>query len=314
MHQPAVRPGDRGGDPPGGQGGRQGEHPAGERLAQAEDVRGGAGGGAGEQVPGAAEAGGDLVGDEQQAPLIADPAQPGDGGVVVEAHPAGALHHRLHDHRGDLRGDRGVDGGEVGVDLPRPGAAVRGPGREDLGGDGAAPQGVHAAVGIADAHRGAGVAVVAAAPGHQPGALRVPGGALVLQGHLHRDLHGHRSGVGEEDPVQVGFDQVEQPADQPHRRRVGEPAEHDVAHPAQLGVRGGGEPGVAVAVRHRPPGAHRVDELPAVGQPQPGALGGDHGQRGRRGGQRPVGVPDVRGVEGGEIGRGSWSGHGPQRN
>ena len=75
---------------------------AGERLAEAEDVRRHAGVLAGEQPPGAPEARGDLVGDQQH---VVPTAELRDGAQVirrVEPHAARALHDRLEDHGGDL--------------------------------------------------------------------------------------------------------------------------------------------------------------------------------------------------------------------
>ena len=78
----------------------------------------------------------------------------------------------------------------------------------------AAPQRVHAAVRVADAHRAEGVAVVAAAPGQQPVLGRASARPLVLQAHLDRDLDRHRAGVGEEDVLEPGRGDVDEPPGQ----------------------------------------------------------------------------------------------------
>ena len=80
--------------------------PAGQRLADAHDVRRDAGVVGGEQLAGPAEAGGDLVEDQQHVVGQAQLAQHVQVARVVEAHAAGALHHRLDDHRGQLVGVR----------------------------------------------------------------------------------------------------------------------------------------------------------------------------------------------------------------
>ena len=149
----------------GGEHGGEGEHASGERLADAEDVRGDPCCGGGEQVAGASETGGDLVGDEQDAVGVADPSDAGDEGMVVEAHASGTLDHRLDDDGGDGVVDVALEDLQIALDLPVTAAADRRGGREDLSGEGACPQGVHATVGVADGHRAEGVAVVSGAPG-----------------------------------------------------------------------------------------------------------------------------------------------------
>ena len=52
------------------------------------------------------------------------------------------------------------------------------------------------------------------------------------------------------------------------RGRVREPAEHHVAHGAELVADRGVEDGMAVAVHGRPPRRHAVDELTPVGEAQ----------------------------------------------
>ena len=71
----------------------------------------------GEQLAGAAEAGGDLVEDQQHVVAGADLPQVGQVPRVVEAHTARALHDRLDDHRGELVGVLGqllLEGRAVG--------------------------------------------------------------------------------------------------------------------------------------------------------------------------------------------------------
>ena len=58
----------------------------------------------GEQLAGAAEAGGDLVEDQQHVVAVADVAQVGQVPRVVEPHAARALHHGLDDHGGQFVG------------------------------------------------------------------------------------------------------------------------------------------------------------------------------------------------------------------
>jgi hypothetical protein len=281
------------------QGGGQAEVAAGERLADAHDVRADPGVVRGEQFPGAAEAGRDLVEDQQHPVTPADLAQITQITRVVKAHAAGALHHRFDDHRGQLVGmpgqllleRRAVAGVVIAWHL-------RG---EHLGGQDVGPQRVHAAVGIADAHRRERVAVVAAPPGHQPVFAGQAAAAPVLQRHLHRDFHRHRPGVTEEDRLQPGGGDVHQQLGQPGRRFVGEATEHDVIHRAELGGHRRVQNRVAVTVDRGPPGAHGIehlDRLAVADQRQPGAAGADgHHGRDCLGADGAVGVPHVGGVD-----------------
>ena len=81
----------------GAQGGGHAEVATGQRFADAHDVGADAGVIGGEQLTGSAESGGDLVEDQQHVVASADLPQIGQVARVVEAHPAGALDHRLDD-------------------------------------------------------------------------------------------------------------------------------------------------------------------------------------------------------------------------
>ena len=75
---------------------------AGQRLADAHDVGRDPRPLGGEQGAGAAEAGRDLVEDQQQAVLVGDLAEHAQALGGVGVHAAGALQHRLDDDRGQL--------------------------------------------------------------------------------------------------------------------------------------------------------------------------------------------------------------------
>lgn len=68
------------------------------------DVRAHPGVVGGEQRAGAAEAGGDLIEDQQHLVTAADVPQVVQIARVVKTHTARTLHDRLHDHRGQLAG------------------------------------------------------------------------------------------------------------------------------------------------------------------------------------------------------------------
>ena len=93
---------------------RQRHVAAGEALGEAEQVRRDALLLAGEHRPGAAEAGRDLVADQQHAVAVAELAHRAQVARRVDDHPGGALHQRLDDHRGDLLLVHGEDARQVG--------------------------------------------------------------------------------------------------------------------------------------------------------------------------------------------------------
>ena len=163
--------------------------------------------------------------------------------------------------------------------------------REHLARQHVAPQGVHPAVGVAHAHRAERVAVVAAAPGHQPVLARTSARALVLEAHLDRDLDRHRARVGEEHVLEPRRRDLDEGAGQVDRGRVGEAAEHHVAHGAELVADRRVEDGMGVPVHGRPPRRHAVHQLPPVGEAQPHPLGGDDRKRRHERGHRRVRVP-----------------------
>ena len=83
---------------------RQRQIAAGQRLAEAHHIRRDTRVFGREQRARTAEAGRDLVEDEQHAVRVARLAQHPQIRGGVEPHPARALHHGLHDHRGQLVG------------------------------------------------------------------------------------------------------------------------------------------------------------------------------------------------------------------
>ena len=291
--------GDPAGDPRGAQRGGHRQVPAGQRLADAHDVGRDARVLRGEELPRPAEPGGDLVEHQQHVVGQAQFAQHVQVAGVVEAHAACTLHDGLDDHRGQLVG--------MCLDQPRQLRDVvlleRGRGRsgEHLPRQHVAPERVHATVRVADAHRAEGVAVVAAAPGHQPVLGRAPPRPLVLQTHLDRDLDRDRAGVAEEDVLEPGGGDVDEEPGQLDGRTVREAAEHHVAHRAELVAHRGVEHGMAVAVDRRPPRRHPVDQLAPVGEPQPHPLRRHDRQRRHGCRHRRVGVPDVRAVGGQQV-------------
>ena len=85
--------------------------------------------------------------------------------MIVKTHAPGSLHHRLDDHRGNLAIHGVFYHLQVVFSLLRARTPRGGRGHKDLFFHRSAPQRMHAAVGIAHAHRLKSVAVVARTPG-----------------------------------------------------------------------------------------------------------------------------------------------------
>ena len=175
--------------------GRQREVAAADPLAQADDVgpEVGAGPLRGEQLPGAPEASGHLVADQQHAVLPTGSAHPGQIARVSDQDARGPLDQRLDDH-GRQRVGIGGDGGHRLV----------GPARCGVSGGAYhwEPQRIeHAGAesAVTDRQRPDGVPVIGVAQGEESG---VPGLAAVdpvLEGHLEGLLHCHCTVGGEGD-------------------------------------------------------------------------------------------------------------------
>jgi hypothetical protein len=236
---------------------RQRHISAGERLADAHHVRGDPCVLGGEQCAArAAEAGRDLVEDQQHVVLVAQLAQSTDVGRRIEVHPAGALHDRLRDRRRQLacvrleqRRRLRVPGGVHRGDVE---AAGR-PRREQLLPQRPGEQMVHPAHRVAHRHRPERVPVVPTAQRQQPLLLGTPARALELQRHLDGDLDADRAGVGEEDVLHALRRQLDEPTGQLDRGRMREAAEHHVRHLPELLLHGRVEPWMTVAVDRAPP-------------------------------------------------------------
>mmetsp|Transcript_6064 Transcript_6064/g.24216 ORF Transcript_6064/g.24216 Transcript_6064/m.24216 type:complete len:373 (+) Transcript_6064:1199-2317(+) len=165
-----------------------------------------------ERVAGAAEAGDDLIEDQQDAVLVADLAQPLQIALRRNQH-AGGAGHRLDDDGGDGRGV--VQRHEALQVVGKLGAVLGHADRERIArrvmrvadvvhaGQQAAE---HLAVGHHAADRDAAEvhAVVAALAADEPGAARLAAHAVVGDGHLQGGLDRLGAGVGEEHAVQPG--------------------------------------------------------------------------------------------------------------
>ena len=84
-----------------------------------------------------------------------------------------------------------------------------------------------------------------------------------------------------------------QPLGQHERRLMRQSAEHHMRHRGELSLDGLADMRMVVPVAGAPPGRDAIDQLAAVGQDDPAALGPDHGQRRRRHLHLAIRQPDV---------------------
>ena len=191
---------------------------------------------AGEQLAGAAKAGGNFIGDQQHVRCITQRPDLAEVFRGIETHASGSLDNRLQDNRGDLimMGlDQASEAGDVAV-LP---VRIIGYGRcigEELLGKNLREKMMHARIGIADRH-GAGRVTVVAAPDRQHLLLaRAPLGGPVLDRHLHGNLDTHGPGVTEEHLFERLRGQSDKTCRQFCGRAMSQTAEHDVRHAVEL--------------------------------------------------------------------------------
>ncbi|MNM38091.1 hypothetical protein D3C81_488390 [compost metagenome] len=281
-----------------GEGGRQRQVAAGERLAKAHDVGADPCPVAGKQLAGAAKASGDLVGDEQQAELVAQGAHPLQVAGMIETHAACPLHDGFEHDGGYLFVAIGNQLRQLYDAALVPLGVEATAGRFDkmVLGQEALVELVHAAIRIADAHGAEGVTVIAAPQGDELGAGRSPG-VPVLLGHLECHLHRHRPRICQKDPIQPGRGDLHQLATQRHRRGMGQPAKHHVGHLAELGSRRCVQFRHLITVDAGPPGAHAIHQFTAVAEGEGHPLGAGHFIAGQGMVEGGVGVPDVVQVE-----------------
>ena len=221
---------------------------------------------AGEQLAGAAKAGGDFIGDQQNLRFITQHPDLAKIFRGIETHASGSLDDWFQDDRSDfiMMGlDQAADTGDVTV-LP---VRIVGYGRcigEELLGKNLREKMVHARIRIADGHGAGGVAVVAAPYRQHPLLSRAPPGGPVLDCHLHGNLNRNRAGITQKNIFQPLWQQPQQMFGQRDGRLMGKPAEHDMRHVAQLRFDGGIQYRVIVSMDSAPPGRHTVDQFPAI--------------------------------------------------
>ena len=216
--------------------------------------------------PAPTEPGCDLIGNPQDVVFRTHLTQPAQIFGVVKPHATGPLHDRFENH-GCQFPVVSFDHLGHGCEIPfvpllsethfgsRSEILQRQPSGEDR---------MHAGHGITHRHGVPCIAVIAASNRGQSiffgSSLRMH----ILQGHLRRNLNGHRPRITIEDlfdPIGSHLDQFPR---QLHRRRVGKTAEHHVSHLLQLGFDGKIERRVVVSVNDGPPRGHTVNQPAAI--------------------------------------------------
>jgi hypothetical protein len=301
----------------GGEHRRERQGAAGEAFRQAEEVRGDAGLLAGEQGAGAAEAHGDLVGDQVHAKVaVAEPPRLGEVGRVVHAHAAGALHQRLQHQGGEGLALAFEQGGERGGGAA--GAGLRRFARRGVEGIGRGHQprlqqqrGVDAAVerDVAHGQRAERLAVVAVLQRHEAGALRLPGVLVGVEAHLERDLDRRAAVLAVEHAAQRGAPRLprgerHQALGEPQAGLVGEAGVDHVFQLRRLRADGGSDVRMGMAEEVGPPAGDGIQPARAVQAFEPGAAAAPDRQQGQLAAvlaHLRAGVPDhgeVAGEEG----------------
>ena len=286
------------GDPFGRQHGGKTHVTSGQRFAHAQDVGRDTGPFRCEHPSGAAEAGGDLVGDQQDVVPRAHFPQPAQVFGVVEPHAAGSLHDRFDDHGGQLFVMLFDDFGhrrEIAVVplLSEPDSRLR---REKLYRQPSGKDRMHSGDRIAYRHGVPRVAVIAAADRRQRIFARRALRIHVLHRHFHGDLDGHRPAVAVENFLQPVGGQAYQLAGQFDGGSVRQSAEHDVSHVLKLRLDGFVQFRIIVSVDHRPPGRHAVHDPLSVRKFDVHPVGPDGVENAQRLFHRRVRMPQVRSV------------------
>ena len=208
--------------------------------------------------PGAAEAGGHLVVDEQHARLPAGAGQAGERGGGRHPHARRPLHQRLDHHRRQLVGvlvddvDRHLEVGVV-VEAGRPQDGEP-QGVEDVGAEAA----------VAEGQGADGVAVVGPAEGEEPAALGAADVDPVLERDLEGLLHRRRPVAREQETGVVDRDDRGQGLGQLDHHPVAVAEHGRVGHPVELVADGLVELGDVVAEGVHPERRDGVEVPPPV--------------------------------------------------
>ncbi len=235
----------------------------------------------------AAEAGDDLVENQQDAVLVADRAQLLE--IALGRHQdAGRAGHRLDDHGGDGRGIvQRHDLLELIGQMRAPGGLAAGIGvlREIM----RVRQVVdkrqaHAellAVGRNATHRDAAEAhtMIAARAADQAHTLPLPARLVIGQRDLERGVDRFRAGIGEEDMVEIAREHRRQPGGEFEGQRMAHLEGRREIHPRRLGVDGLHDRRAAMAGIDAPQARCAVEHLTAVHRRVVHVLGGDEHAR-----------------------------------
>ena len=262
-----------------GHGDRQRQVAGGQALGEAHEVRRDVGLLAGEEGAGAAEAHGDLVGDQVDVVAVAGLAQLFQVDRVVHPHVAGALDQGLNDDGADVVRVLGHQRFHVlelaqGVVFPAftllAVERVRGRRREHLHQQRLVGLAVQAHV--AQRQRTQGLAVVAVGDVDEVLLRRLTRVAEIVVAHLERHLDGGGAVVRVKTAIQPLGCHIDQAFREVDHRFMGEAGKHGVFQLLGLLVDGLVDAWVGVAEQVHPPGADRVNVAVAVKVVEPDAL------------------------------------------
>ena len=149
------------------------------------------------------------------------------------------------------------------------------------------------AVGVAERHRTARVAVVATLERKKFALFRESARVLILHGHLRGNLHRDGTGVGEEHAIQPRRHERGQRLSQFDGRRMGEAAEHHVGKRLALAADRLDDGGMVVPVGNTPPTRNGIRKRTPIRQRQLGTARRLHKTHRRRIAQRGIRMPDM---------------------
>jgi hypothetical protein len=261
-------------DPIGRQRGGKRKHPARESFGGAQKIRRNASMVARPHRAGSAQAGEDLVGDQERVGPFGFLPQPGKETGGVHSHASRALYHRLDDHAGDLVGGFAKERKQAFEDWLPP--MVDRVGRP-LHVEQKWAKEAGELIDVAGAHRTEGVAMVAAGQREEAVALRAAVLLPILERDFQCDLNRGRAIVAVEDAAEAVRRNANELSSKPRSRLVRRRRERAVHH--SFGLPRNGRPKTWMPVPNvvTPPRPTRIENPPPLRRDEPRPLGAiDH--------------------------------------
>ena len=205
----------------------------------------------------------DLVKYQQNAAPIAHFSQQVQKSRVVESHATSTLYDGLQNDRRDRRDllaplfhyIRYHSSTMFGIVQRRSSRSID----EYLLRQHATEHGMHPVDRIADTHGAKCVPVIAIAQTDKLGPPGIAESVVVLHGHLHCNFDADAPAIAKEHLGQRFRGEVNQPSNELRCWTVRQPTKHNVRHLAQLGLDGGIEGGMGIAMHGSPPAGHAVN-------------------------------------------------------